>query len=96
MSLKLMDLRRYAIENRTGIRFADPDSGQECLIDINGQVRSAGHDNDFRVEDVLAAARAFQLTGQGKTQTHTRDQMAEIVSEAFKKRATAAPSKDSE
>ncbi|HWP42315.1 MAG TPA: hypothetical protein VNO14_03700 [Blastocatellia bacterium] len=96
MDLKLLDLRRYAIETRTVIRFADPDSGRECLIDVNGQVKIPGDDKDFRIEDVFAEARSFQLIGRGKTQSYARDQMAEIIGAALKKRAPAASPKEEE
>ena len=96
MNIKLLDLWRYAIDNRIGIRFSDPYSGHECTIVVNAQARASRHDEDFRIEDVLAAARSFQLIGQGKSQSYTHDQMAGIISESLKRRGPAATSKDSE
>ena len=94
MELKLMDLRRYAIDTRAEIRFGDPESGHECLINIRGQVKIPAEDRDFRVEDVLKAARSFEVIGQGKSQRFARDEMASAIGEAFKERGIAASSKE--
>lgn len=94
MELKLIDLRRYAIDNRAEIKFGDTESGHECLINIRGQVKIPAEDRDFRVEDILEAARSFEVIGQGKSQQFARDEMASAISEAFKRRGIAASSKE--
>lgn len=96
MELTLLDLRRYAIDNRVEIRFADPDSGHECSISTNGQVKIPGERKDFRAEDVLAAAQSFELAGTTRSQRLTRDQMAKVLGEALATRGSAAPTKDEE
>jgi len=94
LELKLIDLRRYAIDNRAEIKFGDTESGHECLINIRGQVKIPAEGRDFRVEDVLEAARSFEVIGQGKTQHLSRNEMASAIGEAFKERGIAASSKE--
>ncbi len=95
MELKLQDLRRYAIENRVEIKFADSES-RECLISNKGQVKIPGDDKDLRIEEALAAASTFEVIGAGKPQRFSREAMAAAIDAAFKLRGPAAVSKDEE
>jgi hypothetical protein len=96
MEPKLLELRRYAIDNRLEIRFSDPGSGRACLINVRGQVRIPGDDKDVRIEEVLAAAERFELIGGSTRQQLARDELAEAILEAFKKRGFAAAVKEEE
>jgi hypothetical protein len=87
MDLSLMNLKRYAIDNRVQIRFAEPDSKIECLISDKGLVKIPSHAENARVENVLAAAQSFEVIGQDKPQKFSRARMSELVIEAFKKRS---------
>ena len=89
MDLSLMNLKRYAIDNRLEIRFAEPGSNTLYLITDKGLVKIPTHAETTRVEDVLAAAQSFEVVGQDKPQTLSRTRLAEIVTEAFKKRSFA-------
>jgi hypothetical protein len=93
MDLTLMNLKRYAIDNRLEIRFTEPGSNTECFISDKGLVKIPAHTENTRIEDVLAAAQSFELVGQDRPQKLSRTRMAEIVTEAFKKR-NFAPSKE--
>lgn len=90
MELELMDMRRFAIDNRLEIRFKDDQTGRECLINVRGQVKIAGEDKEFHIAEVLNAAQSFELIGGPKPQRLTRDAIAELVKEALKKRGFAA------
>ena len=94
MDLVLMDLRRYAIDNRVEIRFVDPGSNSLCMIDSKGLVKIPTNAQNIRIEDVLATADAFEIIDQDKPRKLTRDKLAQTVSETFKKRGFAAVAKD--
>ncbi|HXG91119.1 MAG TPA: hypothetical protein VNN73_01965 [Blastocatellia bacterium] len=90
MDLKLQELRRYAIDNRIEIKFADEGSGRECLINDKGQVKILSEDKNLRIEDVLSAAQSFDIINHGKSQRISRDALAKTINEAFKQRGFAA------
>jgi hypothetical protein len=95
MDLSLMNLRRYAIDNRVEIRFVEPGSNCLCLIDNRGLVKIPTNAQSIRVEDILAVAENFEVSGKDKPQKLTRDQLARDVAETFKKRGFAV-AKDEE
>ncbi len=92
--LKLLELRRYAIDKRVSIRFRDPGSTRECVINPQGQIKIPTLEKDFRVEEVFAAAQGFEIIGQFGSQQLTRDEMAEELSQAFKQRRIASAARD--
>jgi len=94
MDLALMDLRRYAIDNRVEIRFVDPGSDSLCMIDSKGLVKIPTNAQNIRVEDVLATADGFEIIGQDKPRKLTRGQLVQAIAETFKKRGFAAAAKD--
>jgi hypothetical protein len=94
MSLKLQDLRKYAIDNRVEIAIGDSRSAHRCAINILGQVRVLGDDKDLAFDDVFAAADSFEITVGGKPKKFTRDEMAQTIADAFKQRGFAAAAKD--
>ena len=96
MELKLLELRRYAIDNRVEIRFIDPNTGRQCSINDRGQVKIPGDDREFRIEDVLSSAERFEVVEGGKSLQLNRNEMAEAVAETFKSRGFAASVKEEE
>jgi hypothetical protein len=96
MELKLLELRRYAIDNRAEIRFGDPDAGRACSINDRGQLKIPGDDKDFRVEEVLSSAERFEVVEGGKSAHLNRSEMAEAIAETFKSRGFAASVKEEE
>jgi hypothetical protein len=94
MDLKLLELKRYAIDNRSEIRFSDPSSGRNCMINNLGHVKILSDDKDMRIEDAIATAETFEVVESGKSTRFTREAMAEAISESFKRRGFAAPSKE--
>jgi hypothetical protein len=95
MDLSLMNLRRYAIDNRVEVRFIEPESKLLCLVDNKGLVKIPSGAKTVRAEDVLARADSFEIIGFDKPQKRSRDEMAQAVAETFKKRGFAA-AKDEE
>jgi hypothetical protein len=89
MDLTLMNLRRYAIDNRVEIKFAEPGSDCECIISEKGLVKIPSHPQDIRAENIVAAAQSFEIIAQDKPQKFTRTRMVETINEAFKKRSFA-------
>jgi hypothetical protein len=94
MELKLLDLRRYAIDKRVEIKFEDTSSGHQCVINTRGQVKIPGEDKSFRIEDVLEKAEYFEVISRGKTVRLSRQSIAEAVAEAFKKRSLSLKDED--
>ena len=93
MSLKLQDLRKYAIDNRIEISILDS-SGHRCAINHLGQVRILDEDKDLRFEDVFAGAENFEMTVGGKLKRLSRHDMAQTIADAFKQRGFAAAAKE--
>jgi hypothetical protein len=94
MEPKLLDLRRYAIDNRAEVRLGDSGSGREALINTRGQVKIQGEDKAFIIDDLIAAADWFEVAGQGKPRRLSRGEMAATVAEQFKQRGFATTHKD--
>lgn len=80
MELNLLSLRRYAINNRVEIKFADASAGHFCTINSKGTAQVPGEDKAIRIEDVLSSARSFEIIGKGKSRQLDRAQMAQAVS----------------
>lgn len=82
MAMNLQELKKYAIDHRIEIKFGNPHTGHECLVNSRGLVNIPGEDKDFRVEEVLAAAEAFEVISAENAQHHNRDAMTRIIAEA--------------
>jgi hypothetical protein len=82
IAMDLLELKKYAIEHRVEIRFGDHRTNHECVINSKGLVKIPGEDKDFRVEDVLEAADAFEIVSNGSAQRYNREAMTRIIAEA--------------
>ncbi len=81
--VKLSDLRRYAILNRTPITCQDS-SGRKALVNRKGIVEIPGIAGppSYNVEDVLSAAQEFVLEPEGpqpQVRRLSRQQIAELL-----------------
>jgi len=90
MTLSLMEVRRYAIDNRAEIKFRDPNTGQECVVNGRGQCQLPGSDKAVSVDEIFAAAVQFEMLEGGKQQRRSRAAMAEAIAAALKKRGVVA------
>ncbi|HLG17604.1 MAG TPA: hypothetical protein VJH03_24385 [Blastocatellia bacterium] len=94
MELRHPDIRRYAIDNRVEMRIVDSKSGRECAFNTRGQMRIPSENKDLRLEDLLADADRFEILAGGKARVLTRDQFADVINEAFRKRGFAVHKDD--
>jgi hypothetical protein len=96
MKLKLLELRKYAIDHGVEIKFSDPQTAHECLIKKNGQVKIPGEDKDFRIEGVLDAAQMFMVIDDGGAKQFTRDALIKTVSETSKGKESTPSAEEEE
>jgi hypothetical protein len=94
--MNLLDLKKYAIEHRIEIRFGDHRTNHECVINSKGLVKIPGEDKDFRVEEVLEAAEAFELVSDGGAQRYNRAAMTRIIAEASAGKGAGAHEEEEE
>lgn len=92
--VRLADLRRYAIFNRTAILYRDP-NGRQARVNRKGiiEIPAVAGAPPYNIEEVLAVAEEFSLEPEGpKAQPRrlTRPQMAGLLASA----APAAASKE--
>jgi hypothetical protein len=85
MTIKLQDLRRYAIERRAEIAVLDSASGRKCVINVLGQVKIPGDDKDFNVEPVIESADQFEIKAGEKVQKLSRANLAGDLTAYFNK-----------
>ncbi len=101
--MKLADLRKLSIKQKTRIRFA-LDGGLECVITEHGiaQVPGLRGAPDFNLESELAEAREFRFEPAGEpdrkhpapTRSLTRDEVARLLGPASATAASAAEHED--
>src|SRR5262249_52125150 len=95
-AMNLLELRKYAIDRWVEIRFSNASAAQECLINNKGQVKIAGEEKDFRIEDVFNAAEKFVIVSDGGAQHLTREAMAKIMAESYEKKGASVADEDDE
>ena len=80
LDVKLNDLRRYAILNRTPVTYLDQ-GGRKARVNRKGIVEIPGINGapPYNVEDVLAAAREFVLEPEGPNTEVRRLNRQQIV-----------------
>ena len=96
MKIKLTDIRRYAIDRRVEITAIDSMSGHRCLINVRGQASIPAKDRLLRVEEIIDAADSFEVSGAGKAQSLSREEIARSMGEHFKSRGFSAVAKEEE
>jgi hypothetical protein len=96
MAMHLLELKKYAIEHRVEIKFGDQQADHECVINSKGLVKIPGEDKDFRVEEVLEAAEAFEIVSNGSAQHYNREAMTRIIAEASKRTGVGAHAEEEE
>ncbi|MGH9762187.1 MAG: hypothetical protein ACREDR_12985 [Blastocatellia bacterium] len=96
MAIKLQELRRYAIEERTEITVIDSATGNRCQVNSLGQVKIADEDRGkgILIEQVFGAADTFEVRNEGKPRRITAAEMERAVGDLFKSRGVAVIPKD--
>ncbi|MER3446758.1 MAG: hypothetical protein C4291_07910 [Candidatus Dadabacteria bacterium] len=95
MSIKLLDLRKFAIEKRVEVGFRDKNSGELCVVNKHGIAKIPGK-NSFNepfqidIDEALKTATEFIIDdGRGK-QVIKEEKMSEIIAEALKPKTQSA------
>lgn len=91
--MTLLELRRYAIRNRTRIRFTAPPAG-DCTVNEHGlvQIPSLRAVPDFNVEALLASVEQFlldPLQPGSKHQKLSREQLQALLADASRSSGSA-------
>lgn len=94
MDIKLMDLRKLAIEKRAAIIYKDRQSGRMCKVNTKGivEVLVKGEPISFDVEEVLGHADEFIIETDPKRRiVLTREQMIQMVNQSTQPKAKQQP-----
>jgi hypothetical protein len=84
MELTLMELRRYAIENRLTIRFGE--GSQICIMNEKGHLRLEDVNQDIRGEQVLESAERFEIVRGEQSEPLSREALARRIEDMLKAR----------
>ena len=89
MAIKLLDLKKFAIEKRVDVGFRDKQSGELCVVNKHGIAKIPGK-NSFKepfqinIDETLGTATEFIIEdGKGK-HVIKEEKMAEVIAEALK------------
>ncbi len=103
MGIKLLELRKFAIERRVDVCFEDKNSGELCVVDKHGVVKIPGK-NTFKepfrinIDEALKTATEFIIEDGKERQILIIEKIAEMITEALKPKThagqAAAPKKD--
>lgn len=88
MTIKLQDLRRYAILERTDIGVVDS-SGRRAVVNVRGQVQIPGDDKELRLDDVIASAEFYEIKTEGRNSKLRTADVEKLIGEMYKKRGVA-------
>src|SRR5919108_4539477 len=89
MAIRLLDLKKFAIEKMVDVGFRDKNSGEFCLVNKHGIAKIPGK-NSFKepfqidIDEALKTATEFIIEdGKGK-QVIKEEKMSEMITEALK------------
>ncbi len=94
MEIKLLELRKFAIEKRVDVGFKDKNSSELCVVDKQGIAKIPGK-NTFKepfhinVEEALKTATEFIIEDGKGRQIIAVEKMAEMIADALKPRTPA-------
>jgi len=85
--MTLLDLRRYAVRQRTSIHFRAPEAG-DCVINEHGLLKMPSLDKppEFSFDSTLAGIEEFELAGERVS----RSRLESLVGGAAQPGETAA------
>ncbi len=84
IELTLIELRRYAIENRLTIRFGE--ASQICIMNDKGHLRLEDVNQDLRAEQVLDSAERFEVVRGEQSEALSREALAGRIDDMLKAR----------
>lgn len=92
MPIRLLDLRKFAIEKRVDVGFRDKNSGELCVVNKHGIVKIPGK-NSFKepfhidIDEAIKTATEFIIDdGKGK-QVINEEKMSEMIADALRPKA---------
>ncbi|HLE25517.1 MAG TPA: hypothetical protein VI935_07690 [Thermodesulfobacteriota bacterium] len=94
MAIKLLELRKFAIEKRVDVGFKDKNSGELCVVDKHGIAKIPGK-NTFKepfrnsIEEALKTATEFIIDDRKGRQVVLVDNMAEMIADVLKPKTQA-------
>ncbi len=95
MPIKLVDLKKFAIEKMVDVGFRDKNSGELCVVNKHGIAKIPGK-NSFKepfqinIDVALGTATEFIIEdGKGK-HVIKEEKMAEVIAEVLKPKTQAA------
>ena len=94
MAIKLLDLKKFAIEKMVDVGFRDKNSGELCVVNKHGIAQIPG-ENSFKepfqidIDEALKTTTEFIIEdGKGK-QVIKEEKMSEMITEALKPKIQA-------
>ncbi|MCI0454937.1 MAG: hypothetical protein L0Y68_08095 [Candidatus Dadabacteria bacterium] len=95
MAIKLLELRKFAIEKGADVSFKDNSSGELCMVDKHGIARIPGK-NTFKepfkinIDEAVKTATEFIIEDGKGRQVVTAAKIGEIIAEALKPKTQPA------
>jgi len=89
MAIKLLELRKFAIEKRVDVGFKDKNSSELCVVDKHGIAKIPGK-NTFKepfhinIEEAIKTATEFIIEDAKGRQTVTVEKMTEMIANVLK------------
>jgi hypothetical protein len=95
MTIKLLDLKKFAIEKMADVGFRDKNSGELCVVNKHGIAKIPGKDSfkeSFQIDigEALKMATEFIVKDGKGMQVIMEERMSEMVAEALKPKTQAA------
>ncbi len=94
MTIKLLDLRKFAIEKRVDVGFKDKNSSELCVVDKHGIAKVPGK-NTFKepfhinIEEALKTATEFIIEDGKGRQIVTVEKMTEMIADVLNPKTSA-------
>jgi hypothetical protein len=93
MAIKLLELRKFAIEKGVDVGFKDKNSGELCVVNKHGIVKIPGK-NTFKepfqinMDEAVKGATEFIIEDKKGRQLVTVEKIGEMIAEALKPKTT--------
>jgi len=95
MAIKLLDLKKFAIDKRVDVGFRDKNSAELCVLSRHGTAKIPGKDSfkepfQIDIDEALKTAAEFIIEDSKGKQVIKEEEMAEMIAEALKPKTQAA------
>ena|ERR1700758_236826 len=95
MAIKLLELKKFAIEKRVDVGFKDKDSDELCVVNKQGIAKIPGK-NTFKepfqinIDEALRTATEFIIEDDKGKQEVAGEKLPEMITEALKPKTQSA------